>query len=328
MAQGSFDGVEAHRWLWFGPSRTRLLRIIMEMNNVEKRLAFIEECLSPDMIKSLALGVPLEMTAAQYYQRYFSNTPLLRRHVHIAERLHVLLFGAHQFSDTPEPLPSVFYNWLIPYGIGRLRHDITNWFIRFLNTSLENPTDARPLIFGLICRLMTHSPEEVDRRWLQSCTEAVAISIWFSPRDQSYGTRRKPEHTNQSRHVKLSAEWYHLCQRMIQHLQNRYHLYLTTSRRPNKGGGEAWRVRVDTPEFYTRILLEMGENYDMPPPPLQSYLIRWLTIWTFHCLGGMNDDWINDSRNKTPHELVQRGWIVCKLREETRRPLFVRPPFE
>lgn len=311
--KGSFDGVEARRFFWLGPSRTRMLRIISEMEDVDKRLVFVWECLSPDMRRELALGVAATVDYDQQQQRrYFANTALLKRHVHIAERLLVLLFRVQKFSSsTPEPLPCVFYNWIIPQGMDRHTHDRTNWLFRFLNASLVDggAADARPLVFGLLCCLMREKSHYVEQHWLQSCSEEVALSIWFAPADQTYGTKRDPYAAGDGTTAAKASEWFNLCPVLLQHLSNRYqNVCLATWPTMEQRDKSDLFIRVDTLEFGARLLRESGTHFEMPKDkPFEKCLTRWLTLWTFHCMGALNN---TTTTVINIHELVKRTHIV------------------
>lgn len=316
--RGSFDGVDAQRWIWLGPSRTRLLKTLLDIKEEPKRLQFIQECLSPNIIKIVALGVPLEEEDNQRRMRYFANTKLLERHLMIAEKLLVLLFRVHQFSKTPEVLPVAFYNWLIPSAyVGRKGPDITNWWIRFLNASLDYhaSNDSKPLVFGLLFCLMCKNHDYVETHWLQSCAEEVALQLWLAPDNRRYHHAIDPYSVGEwGNHFQIAVRWYTMCHALLEHFTSRYHVWLTTSwRRPESA--DFWE-RVDSENFYTSILLMMNEEFIMPIPRLRRFLVRWLTIWTFHCFGGLNEDWIRDCKSKSAHQLVRNARICGKKKKK------------
>jgi hypothetical protein len=267
----------------------------------------ISECLSPDVTACLALGVPLEEQDPAVRMQYFSNTALMQRHLCIAERLLILLYRATQFYTSPEPLPVVFYNQLLPNRVGRSSADITNCLVRFLNMSLEHPTDARGHIFGLLYRLLSNSAEKVDQNWLQPCTESVALQIWLDPTHVTNKTTLDPYDIRAGAAV-TAIQWFDACPGLLQRFQAKYTLRLTNS----------CHKPVDAHLFFPLDgkfcdqLLADGAVFEIPKKSKQRRILkRWLTLWTFHCLGGMTEEWIYDVNHKSPHDLVRHAHLIC-----------------
>lgn len=306
MLQGSFEGIEAKRWLWLGPSKTRFFRYLFEFS-VPARLAMVRECMSNQAIAWMALGVPLTEQDNAVRMAYFSNTSLMERHLRIAEKIMLLLYRTTQFYESPEPLPLVFYNALIPGQTGRTTEDYTYIMARFLKASIETQSDASPHLFCLIIRVLSESAEHVEQKWLQPCTEAVALQIWLDPNHPCNRTAVNPYHAGKDSPVtEMAIRWFDLCPVLFQRFQSKYNIRFTTHRRKRVPGGGELVVRVDT-KLFQHLLQEDTTGFVWPTFARHGILLRrWLTLWTFYCLGQLTEE------NRTHiHEMVHSARLIC-----------------
>lgn len=308
-----FDGVSVIRWLGLGPSRTRLLNMISKIPT-EERMIFMNQCVTPQLAREMALPLNTvdQRNNSVLVAAYFSNTNLLVRHACIAENLLRLLFRVQLFMSNPEPLPASFFPYIITPGIGRQSHEITNALLRFYNSTSEFNSDARPLMFGLLFRLLlSKDTETLEEKWLQPCTDEVALQIWLNPIPEDR-TRNDPYDVRRGM-AAIAIEWYEQCPILFRRFHEKYEMELTTNKyRPKK----ATRMfKVDNMLMEEVLQNDPTCTFQIPQRGRRQMILkRWLTIWAFHCLGGMSDAWLYDAERLTVHELVDQAFVICVKR--------------
>jgi hypothetical protein len=311
--QGSLDGVSCDRWLLLGVARTRALEMLLKIDAVQgKRVSFVKQMFNHDMMQNLALGVPIGTEHSDDERMdYFSNTDLLQRHVTIAKKLLTLLYRCHQFSRNPEPIPLVFYNWLVPSGMGRESHDKTNMMMRFLKLTREVPfgtNDACPLLFGLVCFLLSQPIEELNTHWLQPCLEQVALQLWLAPKHLSYNSEIVPYDVTGNLLMQNAAEWYGKCPALLEGFLSKYHVRLTTNNRvpkqQHKEGDLFFRLH--------KAFVDHLPEAHLPADNSHARLFkRWLTLFTLYRLGGEE----RLMQNISIHQLISKVHVVCTLKD-------------
>jgi hypothetical protein len=308
LHQGSLDGVSWDRWLLLGVARTRALEMVLKIDAVQgKRVSFVKQMFSHDMMQCLALGVPIGTEHSDDERMvYFSNTDLLQRHVTIAKKLLTLLYRCHQFSNNPEPIPLVFYNWLVPAGMGRESYDKTNMMIRFLKLTREFPpgtNDACPLLFGLVCFLLSRPLDELNTHWLQPCLEQVALQLWLAPKHLSYNSEIDPYTVTGNLFMQNAADWYRKCPVFLEGFLSKYHVRLTTNRHATKEAVLFFPLHTS--------FVDHLPGADLPTKKGHARLLkRWLALFTLYRLGGEGL-----VQNISIHQLISSVYMACKLKE-------------